>query len=70
MHTMYDFTGRPIPLQWIVTKVQARKQTGTLSLHKAVMYLECFPSLEKERDGGGLIAPLRPFVSFLILPAG
>ena len=41
-------------LQCIVTKVQTRKQTGTLSLslYKAAMYLECSPFLEKGRDGG------------------
>ena len=54
-------------LQCIVTKLQTRKQTGTLSLslYKAVMYLECSPFLEKERDGGGPIAPMCPFVVFL-----
>ena len=57
-------------IQCIVTKVQTRKQTDTLSmsLYKVVMYLECSPFLEKERDGGGLIAPMCPFVSFFILP--
>ena len=57
-------------VQSIVTKVQTRKQTGTLSLslYKAVMYLECSPFLEKERDGGGLVAPMCPFVAFFILP--
>ena len=57
-------------VQCIVTKVQTRKQTGTLSLslYKAVMYLECSPFLEKERDGGGPIAPMCPFVAFFILP--
>ena len=57
-------------IQCIVTKVQTRKQTGTLSLslYKAVMYLECSPFLEKERDGGGPIALMCPFVAFFILP--
>ena len=57
-------------IKWIVTKVQTRKQTGTLSLslYKAVMYLECSPFLEKERDGGGPIALMCPFVAFSILP--
>ena len=32
------------------------------------MYLECYPFLEKERDGGGPIAPMCPFVAFLIVP--
>ena len=32
------------------------------------MYLECSPFLEKERDGGGPIALMCPFVAFLILP--
>ena len=36
--------------------------------YKAVMYLECSPFLEKERDGGGPIAPMCPFVAFFILP--
>ena len=32
------------------------------------MYLECFPFLEKVRDGGGPKAPICPFVTFFILP--
>ena len=55
-------------LQCIVTKVQTRKQMGTLSLYKAVMYLECSPFLEKERDGWRPIAPMCPFVAFFIRP--
>ena len=45
-------------IQCIVTKVQTRKQTGTLSLYlyEAVMYLEYSPFLEKERADGWLIA--------------
>ena len=39
----------------IETKFQTRKQTNTLSmsLYKAVMYLEFSPFLDKEREGGG-----------------
>ena len=53
----------------IVTKTQTRIQTGTLSLslYKIVTFLECYPFLEKERDGG-LIPPMCLFVSLLILP--
>ena len=52
------------------TKVRTRKHTVTLSLslYKTVMYLECSPFLEEERDGGGPIAPTCPFVAFFILP--
>ena len=32
------------------------------------MYLDYSPFLEKERDGGGLIAPMCSFVAFSILP--
>ena len=35
---------------------------------KAVIFIECSPFLEKERGGGGLKAPMCPFVSFYILP--
>ena len=54
----------------IVTKVQTRKQTGTLSLplYKAAKYLECSPFLEKEEDGGGPIAAMCLFVALFILP--
>ena len=67
-HFLHTSDGKQI--QCIVTKVQTRKQTGTLSLslYKAGMYLECSPFLEKERDGGGPIAPMCPFVAFFILP--
>ena len=56
-------------IQCIVTRVQTRKLMGTLSLslYKAVMYLEYSPFPEKERDGWRLIAPMCPFVSFFIL---
>ena len=59
-----------LSVQSIVTKVQTRKQMGTLSLslYKAFMYLECSPFLQKERDGGGPKAPKCPFVAFFILP--
>ena len=58
--TTTHFYGEHI-IQCIVTKVETRKQTGTLFLYKAVMYLECVPFLEKERDRGGPIAPTCPF---------
>ena len=35
---------------------------------KAVIFIECSPFLEKERGGGGLKAPMCPFVSFFINP--
>ena len=34
----------------------------------AVVYLECLPLFEKERDSEGLLAQMFPFVSFFILP--
>ena len=70
LHFVVWVSGLIKGIQCIVTKVQTRKQTGTLSLslYKAAMYLECSPFLEKERDGWRPIAPMCPFVAFFILP--